>query len=99
MALRIIGDREDEINAFIPEEYWTLEADFKIPGEKKPLTAKFYGKEKQKMAISSREELDQILKELDGVSYQVADVKRGERPRRRRCPSPPVPCSRRPRKI
>ena len=79
VALRIIGDREDEINAFIPEEYWTLEADFKIPGEKKPLTAKFYGKEKQKMAISSREELDQILKELDGVSYQVADVKRGER--------------------
>ena len=56
-----------------------MEADFKIPGEKKPLTAKFYGKEKQKMAISSREELDQILKELDGVSYQVADVKRGER--------------------
>ena len=40
VALRIIGDREDEINAFIPEEYWTLEADFKIPGEKKPLTAK-----------------------------------------------------------
>ena len=79
VALRIIGDREDEINAFIPEEYWTLEADFKIPGEKKPLTAKLYGKEKQKMAISSREELDQILKELDGVSYQVADVKRGER--------------------
>lgn len=79
VALRIIGDREDEINAFIPEEYWTLEADFKIPGEKKPLTAKFYGKEKQKMVISSREELDQILKELDGVSYQVADVKRGER--------------------
>lgn len=79
VALRIIGDREDEINAFIPEEYWTLEADFKIPGEKKPLTAKFYGKEKQKMNISSREELDQILKELDGVSYQVADVKRGER--------------------
>lgn len=79
VALRIIGDREDEINAFIPEEYWTLEADFKIPGEKKTLTAKFYGKEKQKMAISSREELDQILKELDGVSYQVADVKRGER--------------------
>ena len=79
VALRIIGDRGDEINAFIPEEYWTLEADFKIPGEKKPLTAKFYGKEKQKMNISSREELDQILKELDGVSYQVADVKRGER--------------------
>ncbi len=79
VALRIIGDREEEINAFIPEEYWTLDAQFKIPGEKKPLVAKFYGKEKQKMSISSKEELDQILKELEGVSYQVADVKRGER--------------------
>ena len=44
VALRIIGDREDEINAFIPKEYWTLEADHKIPGEKKPLVAKFHGK-------------------------------------------------------
>lgn len=79
VALRIIGDREEEISAFIPEEYWTLEAEFKIPGEKKPLKAKFYGKDKQKMNISSREELDQILKELDGTSYRVADVKRGER--------------------
>lgn len=79
VALRIIGDREEEISAFIPEEYWTLEAEFKIPGEKKPLKAKFYGKDKQKMNISSREELDQILKELDGMSYRVADVKRGER--------------------
>ena len=44
VALRLIGDREDEINAFIPEEYWTLEADLAIKGEKKPLVAKFYGK-------------------------------------------------------
>ena len=41
VALRIIGDREDEINAFIPEEYWTLDAAFTVAGEKKPLTAKF----------------------------------------------------------
>ena len=82
VALRIIGDREDEINAFIPEEYWTLDAVFKIPGEKKPLTAKFYGKEKEKMHIASKEELDRILKELDGVSYQVKDVKKGERTRK-----------------
>ena len=79
VALRIIGDREDEINAFIPEEYWTLDAVFHIPGEKKPLTAKFYGKEKQKINISSKEELDSILKELDGVSYYIRDVKKGER--------------------
>ena len=43
VALRIIGDREEEINAFIPEEYWTLEAQFAVKGEKKPLIAKFYG--------------------------------------------------------
>ena len=43
VALRIIGDREDEINAFIPEEYWTLDAMLAVPGEKKPLAAKFYG--------------------------------------------------------
>ena len=79
VALRIIGDREDEINAFIPEEYWTLDAVFQIQGEKKPLTAKFYGKEKQKITISSKEELDSILKELDGVSYSIRDVKKGER--------------------
>ena len=78
VALRIIGDREDEINAFIPREYWTLEAQFSIPGEKKPLTAKFYGTDK-KTEIHSGEELDQILKELDGAVYHVADVKKGER--------------------
>ena len=48
VALRIIADREEEINAFIPEEYWTLDADLKVKGERKLLTAKFYGTEKSK---------------------------------------------------
>ncbi len=78
VALRIIADREEEINAFIPEEYWSLDADFKVPGEKKLLPAKFYGKEK-KMNIGSKEEMDQILKDLDGASYVVTDIKKGER--------------------
>lgn len=78
VALRLIGDREDEINAFIPEEYWSLDAQFKVKGEKKPLIAKFYGKDK-KMAINSREEMDQILKELEGADYRVSEVKKGER--------------------
>ena len=43
VALRIICDREAEINAFIPEEYWTLDASLKAPGEKKPVTAKYHG--------------------------------------------------------
>ncbi len=47
-------DREEEINAFIPEEYWTLDADLKIKGEKKPLTAKFYGKGKKRWRFSQR---------------------------------------------
>ena len=58
VALRIICDREDEINAFIPEEYWTVDALLSVPGEKKPLTAHFYGTTKEKMTISSKEEIE-----------------------------------------
>lgn len=79
VALRIICDREEEINAFIPKEYWNLEADFRIEGQKKPLVAKFYGKEKKKMEISSKEEMDGILMELEKASYQVKEIKTGER--------------------
>ena len=79
VALRIICDREDEINAFIPEEYWTLDAAFQIPGEKKPLVAKYYGTKDGKVDINSEEELNKILKELDQVEYKVTDVKKGER--------------------
>ena len=79
VALRIICDREEEINAFIPEEYWTLDAVFNIPGEKKPLVAKYYGTTKQKQEISSKEELEKIKKTLQNAKYQVADVKCGER--------------------
>ena len=79
VALRIIADREEEINAFIPEEYWTLDANLKVEGEKKLLTAKFYGTEKKKMTIRSKEELGQILKEVDQADYSVADIKKGER--------------------
>ena len=79
VALRIIGDREEEISRFIPEEYWTLDGEFNIEGEKKPLIAKFYGNKNKKITIHSREELDKILKELQGVSYRIAEVKKGER--------------------
>lgn len=79
VALRIIADREEEINAFIPEEYWTLDADLKVKGERKLLTAKFYGTEKSKMIISSKEELDEIMKEVENAEYSVADIKKGER--------------------
>ncbi len=79
VALRIICDREDEINAFIPEEYWTLDASFSVAGEKKPLLAKYYGTVDEKKTIASKEELDQIKKALDHAQYEVSSVKNGER--------------------
>lgn len=79
VALRIICDREEEINSFIPEEYWTLEASFAVSGEKKPLLAKYYGKKDKKAEISSKQELDAIMKEVKASSFQVAEVKKGER--------------------
>ena len=82
VALRIIADREEEINAFIPEEYWSLDAILKVKGEKRPLTAKFYGTEKKKMTIHSKEELDEILQALEKETYEVKDIKKGERIRR-----------------
>lgn len=79
VALRIIADREDEIAAFIPEEYWSLDANFKVKGEKKPLTAKFYGTKDEKITIHNEEELHKILADLEEAEYEVVDVKRGDR--------------------
>ena len=76
VALRIIADREEEIDAFIPEEYWTLDAELNVKGERKPLTAKFYGTEKEKMTIQSKEHLNKILKELDGADYEVSEMQK-----------------------
>jgi DNA topoisomerase-1 len=82
VALRIICDREAEINAFIPEEYWSLYASFAIPGEKAPLKAKYYGTPEGRADIASEAELRQILADLDGASYAVTEVKKGERVRK-----------------
>ncbi len=82
VALRMICDREDEINAFIPEEYWNLDAKLLLKGAKKPLTAKYYGSnsgKNGKTSIHSKEELDQILADLEGSTYVVDEVKKGER--------------------
>ena len=73
VALRIIADREEEINAFIPEEYWTLEAIFHVEGEKKPLIAKYHG------TISSKAELDKIVGDLEDAEFSVSDIKKSER--------------------
>ncbi len=78
VALRIIADREEEINTFIPEEYWSLDAKLKVDGKRKLLTAKFYGTDK-KMTIHSKEELDEILKEVESAEYTVEEIKKSER--------------------
>ena len=79
VALRIICDREEEINAFIPEEYWTLDAKLSIPGEKKPLLAKFHGDENGKISVTSKEEMDAILSAIGKEEFKVLEVKKGER--------------------
>lgn len=79
VALRVIADREEEINAFIPEEYWTLDAKLGMAGEKKPLIAKFYGTDKKKMSIHSKEEMQKIMNELEDADFTVCDVKKSER--------------------
>lgn len=82
VALRLVADREDEINAFIPEEYWTLDAVLKIKGEKRPLTAKFYGTDRKKMTIHSETELNEILKQVENAEYKITDIKTSERIRK-----------------
>lgn len=79
VALRIICDREEEINAFIPEEYWTLDAQLVADGVKKPFVAKFYGTKKERISISSKEQLDQIVDQIKDVQFQISDVSKGER--------------------
>ena len=85
VALRIICDREEEINSFIPEEYWTLDGEFKVAGERKPLLAKFYGTDK-KMNVHTKEEMDEILKNLENADFEISEVKKGERIK-----NPPLP--------
>ena len=79
VALRMICDREDEINAFIPEEYWTLEASLKVKGEKKPLIAKFHGDKSGKINVTSKEQMDEITKKIKKGGFSVSDIKTGER--------------------
>ena len=82
VALRIICDRENEINAFVPEEYWTLDASFTAKGIKKPVVAKFYGDDNGKINITGEKELNDILKKLNKAEFVISDIKKGERVRK-----------------
>jgi DNA topoisomerase-1 len=79
VALRIVCDREEEINAFIPEEYWSLEASLLPEGEKKPIVAKLMDKNGEKIEITSKEQMDAALAELKDKDFNVTDIKKGER--------------------
>ncbi len=79
VALRIICDREEEINSFIPEEYWTMEAELSVKGEKKPLVAKFYGDENGKLEINNEKQMQTIVKAVEKCDFTVESVKKGEK--------------------
>ena len=87
VAVRIIVDRENEIRAFVPEEYWSIDAKFVPKGARKAFSASFYGSEEgKKIEIKSKEQADKILAELDGAEYVVTKVKNGTR---KKSPVPP----------
>ena len=90
VAVKLIVDREEEIENFIPEEYWNIHADLLEPNSKKKFQATFYGKDGKKLEIHTKEEVDEILKNIEKGKYIVADVKKGEK---KRTPAPPFTTS------
>ena len=88
VATRLICDREDEINSFIPEEYWSIDAD--LLKDRKTFIAKFYGKSGKKIALGDEKITLDIVKKLEGATYTVTDVKKSER---KKSPAPPFTTS------
>ena len=64
---------------FIPQEYWTLEVELHVEGEKKPLYAKFSGEADNKIEITTQAQMDQIVEELKQLEFTVQEIRRGER--------------------
>ena len=79
VALRMICERDAQIDAFVPEEYWNLDAEVHIRGEKKPINAKFYGDLEQKIDIRTKEQLDGILAAIEGQPMSIDSIKKTER--------------------
>lgn len=86
VSVRLIVDREEEIRAFVPEEYWSIDAKMIPKGSRKVFAASFYGNDEGKMKISSKEEADKILSDLEGTDYTITKLKKGTR---RKSPAPP----------
>lgn len=88
-AVRMIVDREDEIRAFVPEEYWSLDA--KLKKGRSTFDAKFYGTaDGKKLEVHDSDTANTILNKLDGAKYVVSNVKKG---RRKKQPAPPFTTS------
>ncbi|MBR2696019.1 MAG: type I DNA topoisomerase [Parasporobacterium sp.] len=79
VALRMVCERDAQIDAFVPEEYWNLDAEVHIKGEKKVINARFYGTREDKIDIHTKEELDKILKDIDGKEMSIDSIKKTER--------------------
>ncbi len=90
VALRIVVDRENEIRKFVPEEYWSLDANFVPRGATRQFSALFYGTEEEKLAVKNESEANAILSDLDGAEYKILKLKKGKR---RRSPAPPFTTS------
>ena len=90
VAVKLIVDREEKIENFIPEEYWNIYATLATKKPKKSFEAKFYGKDNKKLDIHSKEEVDKILSDLENAKYIVDEVKKGEK---KRTPAPPFTTS------
>ena len=90
VAVKLIVDREEEIEKFIPEEYWNIYANLEEKEAKKQFEAKLYGKSGKKQEIHSKKEVEEILKGIEKAKYIVKEVKRGEK---KRTPAPPFTTS------
>lgn len=90
VAVRLIAEREEEIEKFIPEEYWNIYVELLDKNSKKTFESKFYGKNGKKLEIHSQSEVDEILKTIEKEKYIVKDVKKGEK---KRTPAPPFTTS------
>ena len=90
VAVKLIVDRENEIEKFIPQEYWNIYANLKDENSKKEFEARFFGKDGKKQEINSKEQVDEILKSIENAKYIVSEIKKGEK---KRNPAPPFTTS------
>ena len=90
VAVRLIAEREEEIEAFVPEEYWNIYANLMAKDAKKTFEAKFYGKDDKKIELKSKDQVDEILANIKDADFVITDIKKGEK---KRTPAPPFTTS------